>query len=90
MTFYDEDKFVLLDNDGVEQEFYRMITFSSGITNKKYLVYTDGKETNGKINIYSSILINDDKNNMQLAKLETEDDIEEVNKAIMQAKVNED
>ena len=90
MTFYDEDKFLLLDNDGVEQEFYRMITFSSGITNKKYLVYTDGKETNGKINIYSSILINDDKNNMQLAKLETEDDIEEVNKAIMQAKVNED
>lgn len=90
MTFYDEDKFVLLDNDGVEQEFYRMITFSSNITNKKYLVYTDGKETNGKINIYSSILINDDKNNMQLAKLETEDDIEEVNKAIMQAKVNED
>ena len=58
MTFYDEDKFLLLDNDGVEQEFYRMITFSSGITNKKYLVYTDGKETNGKINIYSSILIN--------------------------------
>ena len=90
MTFYDEDKFILLNKAGEEQEFYKMITFSSSITGKKYLIYTDGKETLGKVNIYSSILINDDKEDMQLEEITSLDDLEEVNKALIQAKVNEE
>ena len=77
----DKDKFILKDNNGEEKTFYKLITFKSTITNKKYLVYADDNRK-----IYSSILIDDDENNVRIEKLEDERDLEEVNKAILQVK----
>ncbi len=83
MICHDEDKFIVKKEDGSEQVFYKMITFKSNLTNKDYIIYTDGK-----MNIYSSILIDDDISNMKLEKITNEDDIEEIKKALIQTKIS--
>ena len=77
----EKDKFILKNDSGEESTFYKLITFKSTITNKKYLVYADENRK-----IYSSILIDDDENNIRIEKLEDENDLEEVNKAILQVR----
>lgn len=84
---YEEDKFIIKDENGEEKEFYKMITFSSSITNKTYLIYTDNKYTDGKLNIYSSI-IKGDSDNIEFVKITDETDKNEVNKALLQFKIS--
>ena len=88
MQVYEEDKFRITVEDGLEKEFYKILTFESSLTNKNYIIYTDNQYTNDNINIYSSILINNDMNNIKLEKINDEADKEEVNKALLQAKMN--
>lgn len=38
----DEFKFSLVDNNGNSKDYYVIYTFHSDITNKDYMVYTDG------------------------------------------------
>ena len=85
MNLYEEDKFIIKDENNNQKTFYKLIIFESTITNKSYIIYTD----NGK-NIYSSILLNNDLNNILLEKITNEIDLEEVNKALIQAKINVD
>ena len=84
MQKYEEDRFIITINNE-QKAFYKMITFDSNLTNKKYIIYTD--EDN---NIFSSILINEDVNNIKLEKIVNEEDKHEVEKALLQAKISID
>ena len=88
MNTYEEDKFTILNENNEEKTYYKMITFESMLTNKKYLIYTDNKYTDGQINIYSSILLSDENNNIKLEQITKEIDRAEVNKALLQIKIN--
>ena len=75
---YQEDRFVVKNEQGDDLEFYKMVTFSSKITNKTYIVYSDIES-----NIYASIL-----NNNSIEKIIDEIDTNEVNKALIELKMN--
>lgn len=77
----EKDKFILKNDNGEEQVFYKLITFKSNITNKKYLVYCDDAKR-----IYGSIILKDDSNNINLEKITEDIDLGEVNKAISKVK----
>lgn len=85
MKMYEEDKFIIKDKDNKENVFYKLITFDSTITNKSYIIYADEDK-----NIYSSILVNNDSDNIVLEKIVDEQDKEEVNKALLHAKMSLD
>lgn len=84
MKKFEEDKILIKMEDGSEKVLYKMITFKSTKKNKIYLIYTDDQESD---NIYSSILISNEKE-IKLEKLAEEDDLEEVKKALIKAKVS--
>ena len=77
----EEDKIVVNVN-GEEKTFYKLITFKSNLTNKKYLIFSDDSK-----NIYSSIIENAN-DNIKLLNLENEDDYEEVKKALIQTQTS--
>ena len=77
----EKDRFTLIDDTGKESIFYKLITFKSSITNKKYLVYADEEKK-----VYGSILVDDDENNVRIEKIQDDLDLEEINKAIVQVK----
>ena len=77
----EEDKIVVNVN-GEEKTFYKLITFKSNLNNKKYLIFSDDSK-----NIYSSIIENAN-DNIKLLNLENEDDYEEVKKALIQTKTS--
>lgn len=86
MNLYEEDKFTIIDKGNVAHTFYKLLIFESTITNKKYIIYTDNKMTNGTYNIYGSILLGD-VDNIMLEELKDSVDKEEVNKAILKVKM---
>ena len=86
MNVYEEDKFTIIDKNNVEHTFYKILIFESTITNKKYIIYTDNKQTNGSYNIYGSILLSN-ADNIMLEELIDDVDKEEVNKAILKVKM---
>ena len=86
MNVYEEDKFTIIDKNNVEHTFYKILIFESTITNKKYIIYTDNKQTNGSYNIYGSILLGN-TDNIKLEELIDDVDKEEVNKAILKVKM---
>lgn len=51
----DKDLLVLI-KDGKEERFYKIGEFNSILTKKDYIVYTDNNYTDGKINIFCSVL----------------------------------
>ena len=77
----EEDKIVVNVN-GEEKTFYKLITFTSNLTNKRYLVFTDEAKK-----IYSSIIENEN-DTIKLISIENEDDLEEVKKALIQTKTS--
>ena len=77
----EEDKIVVNVN-GKEKTFYKLITFTSNLTNKRYLVFTDEAKK-----IYSSIIENEN-DTIKLISIENEDDLEEVKKALIQTKTS--
>lgn len=83
MDLNKEDMFTIKTNNNEEKSFYKLITFRSNITNKNYIIYTD----NG-VNLFSSILLEDNLNNISLEEIKDDIDKEEVNKALLQVKMN--
>lgn len=79
---YNEDKIILKDENGVEKEYYKLIIFNSNITNKDYIIYTDNTYSNNILNIYSSIILDDNK----IEKITDDIDLKEVEKAIIKVK----
>ena len=77
----EEDKIVVNVN-GEEKTFYKLITFNINLTNKRYLVFTDESKK-----IYSSIIENEN-DTIKLISIENEDDLEEVKKALIQTKTS--
>ena len=77
----EEDKIVVNVN-GEEKTFYKLITFTSNLTNKRYLVFTDEAKK-----IYSSI-IESENDTIKLISIKNEDDLEEVKKALIQTKTS--
>ena len=51
-----EKDLLVVIKDGQEQKFYKIGSFKSIGTKKNYILYTDNIETNGKLNIYCSVL----------------------------------
>ena len=80
-----EDRFVIKDENGNDQVFYKLIIFNSDITNKSYIIYTDNTYTDGSLNIYGSIL-NVEGEGLKLDKVTDEIDEQEINKAIVKVK----
>lgn len=74
-----EDKIVIETKEGTK-EFYKLATFYSSKTNKRYLIYTDKEYTNGLLNVYGSI-IKEENNKIIFIELDDEDK-EIVEKAI--------
>ena len=81
MNLNKEDMFMIKTKDNQEKSFYKLITFKSNITNKDYIIYTD----NGT-NLFSSILLDGNPNNISLEEIKDDIDKEEVNKALLQVK----
>lgn len=84
----EEDKIIIKNNDGIEQEFYKLIEFTDKNTNKNFIIYTDNKfDENNKLNIYSNIV---EKNNddINFIPVTAEEDLETVKKALVQVKVD--
>ena len=79
---FEEDKFTIQSKDGNYLEFYKLLSFNSKITNKSYIVYSDNNK-----NIYASIL-NNTGGDIVLERIEDEIDLNEVNKAILEIKIN--
>ncbi len=78
----DNDKIVIKDDNGVDREFYKLITFHSTNTNKDYLIYSDDSQK-----LYSSVVEKDENGVIQFKKI-NHDDLEEVNKALLKVKIN--
>lgn len=54
----EKDKIIICNDQGEEQTFYQLMTFSSKETEKEYILYTDNTiNDNHQLNIYSSILV---------------------------------
>ncbi|MBR2708490.1 MAG: hypothetical protein IKE90_03545 [Bacilli bacterium] len=51
----EEDK-IIIETKEDTKEFYKLATFYSNKTNKRYLLYTDKEYTDGLLNIYGSII----------------------------------
>ncbi len=79
----DKDLIVLTDENGIDKNFYKIGQFESTLTNKNYVVYTDKEYTDGKINLYCSIVKEED-GVIKFDPLETEDDKKEFEKAIQE------
>ena len=80
--FFEEDKFTIQNQNGDCLDFYKLLSFKSKITDKTYIIYSDINN-----NIYASILVNTD-DSILLEKLTDETDLNEVNKAILEIKIN--
>ena len=58
-----ENKFVMIDENGVEKEYDILFTFESEETNKNYVVYTDNSiDKDGNVEVYASTYDPNDKN----------------------------
>ena len=79
----EKDLFVLTDENGNDLNFYKIGQFESTLTEKNYVVYTDKRYTDGKINLYCSIVREED-GKIKFDPLETEDDKKEFEKAIVE------
>ena len=79
----EKDLFVLTDENGKDLNFYKIGQFESTLTEKNYVVYTDKQYTDGKINLYCSIVREED-GKIKFDPLETEDDKKEFEKAIVE------
>ena len=68
----ENNKFVMIDENGQEREYDVLFTFESEETNKNYIVYTDNtKDETGNVEVYASIY--DPENpNSRLEPIETE------------------
>ena len=67
-----ENKFVMIDENGVEKEYDVLFTFESDETNKNYIVYTDNSiDAKGNVEVYASTYNPDDKNS-KLEAIESE------------------
>lgn len=67
----EEDKIIIKTKEG-EKEFYKLTTFYSNKTNKRYILYTDKEYTNGLLNVYGSI-IEQENGKIKFIELEDED-----------------
>lgn len=75
-----EDIIVIKNKDGIDEQFYKISQFTSVLTNKDYIIYTDKKYTNNKLNVYCSIISFID-GELTYSPLETEEDKQEFKKA---------
>lgn len=67
----EEDKITIETKEGTK-EFYKLATFHSNKTNKRYLIYTDKEYTNGLLNVYGSI-IKEENDKVIFIELDEED-----------------
>ena len=51
----EEDKIIIETKEGIK-EFYKLATFFSNKTKKRYLLYTDKEYKDGLLNVYGSII----------------------------------
>ncbi len=83
----EKDRIVILDEQGVEKAFYKLLQFTSTETNQRYLVYTDDKkDEEGQLNLYSSIIVEKD-GKIEFIPVQEEKDQDIVNQAIIQMKL---
>lgn len=83
MTFNEEDK-IIINIFGKNKEYYKLIQFKNN--DKDYLIYTDGKYTNNKLNIYSNIL-KEKRGNIEFIPITEEEDIETVKRVLIGQKI---
>ena len=67
----EEDKIIIETKEG-PKEFYKLATFYSNKRDKRYLLYTDKKYTDGLLNVYGSI-IETDNDKVKFIELDEED-----------------
>lgn len=68
----ENNKFVMLDENGQEREFDVLFTFESEETNKNYIAYTDNTiDDTGNVEVYASIY-NPEDPQTKLEPIETE------------------
>ena len=68
----ENNKFVMIDENGQEREYDVLFTFESEETHKNYIVYTDNtKDAEGNVEVYASIYDPNDPNS-KLEAIETE------------------
>jgi uncharacterized protein YrzB (UPF0473 family) len=67
----EEDKIIIDTKEGTK-EFYKLATFYSNKTNKRYLIYTDKEYTNDLLNVYGSI-IEEENGKIKFIELDDED-----------------
>ena len=79
----EKDLIILTDENGIDKKFYKIGQFESTLTNKNYVVYTDKEYTTGKINLYCSI-VREENGVIKFDPLETSDDKKEFEKAIIE------
>lgn len=67
-----ENKFTMIDENGIERQYDVLFTFESEETNKNYIVYTDNTtDDTGNIEVYASIYNPEDPKS-KLEPIETE------------------
>ena len=67
----EEDKIIIETKEGAK-EFYKLATFYSNKANKRYLIYTDKEYTDGLLNVYGSI-IEQENGKIKFIELDEED-----------------
>ena len=70
----ENNKFVMIDENGQEREYDVLFTFESEETHKNYIVYTDNqRDETGNIEVYASIYYPDDpQSKLEAIKTEKE------------------
>lgn len=70
----ENNKFVMIDENGQEKEYDVLFTFESEETHKNYIVYTDNqRDETGNIEVYASIYYPDDpQSKLEAIKTEKE------------------
>lgn len=81
----EKDKIEIKNENGLVQTFYKISLFKNKETKKRYIIYTDNEYTDGNLNIYSSIVVND-KESIKLEPIVDKADQEFVNNAIIMIK----
>lgn len=75
----------IIDENGVEKEVEVLSYFKLKSNNKDYLIYTENKEDeNGNIITYTSEVVNNDENGVELKGIEDPEVLEEIKSIILE------